>query len=151
MPQKCRVCFHPERSKIEALILVGRDGLEKIGKEHGISEKSVRHHKFTCMGLPRDHGKPRPVPPTVVEQIQKRVETVHQKNIYDELDELDKEALEVLRRNKVKNDNLVLKAVTTSKGVKEAKRDTAIAQRAIEESSEGLIININLVGASDND
>jgi hypothetical protein len=51
MPQKCRVCNHPQRAEIETLILAEEQGKGRIASLFGISEKSVRNHSAKCMGL----------------------------------------------------------------------------------------------------
>jgi len=127
--------------------LVGMSGLAKIGADFGLSEKSVRTHKFKCMGLPPDHGKLSqiPVAPAVVQAVQQRVSSAHKKNIMDEIDDLDREVLDVLERNKNKNDKLVLDAAKESRGMKLAKKDLFIAQQAIEAQEQGMRIEIELV------
>ena len=151
MPQRCRVCNHPEREKIEALILVGKEGKGRIASMFGLSEKSVRNHTFNCLGLPHERAKSRSIAPSQAEVVRDRMEYIHDKNLFEELDELDQITRRVISRNEKKGeDRTVIMAVTASKGLAETKADWAFRKQAIKMQEEGLKVEIELVGDDGN-
>jgi hypothetical protein len=56
MPQPCKICRHPQREAIDAVLAEGSQSLRVIGEQYGVSKDSLFRHSLAHMTGTKDDG-----------------------------------------------------------------------------------------------